>query len=343
MYLDTDLSLEARTRSAIVHCPFIIFVSFFGAVWTFGSTVSGQPAQPRTFTEIIADHPIPDLHDLTERSKPGVRDPNVSMLSFYDLLKLRTVGTAEAIPVLEQVMQDHLLSTTRIHGFAAAQALFCIDTPEAHDVLQRYLFDDRYNTQLGINYTFYWEMSEPQRSAFIEQYYLKNCSKTLQIDLATGSETVNGIQTLTITATLLNTSQKSYRICDYPFAFGDYLYFRAQSGRFIHNLMTSTCCTGPEKWFELKPGETKQYQTKMQVATADQLGSFRRYLKNGNLWLKEDHSNAFLIENPGQFQVYALFERSPLNKETIERLGFDDVWIGRAVSKPAIVTVEPAR
>lgn len=298
-----------------------------------------QTISPKTFTDIIIEHPMPNLEDLAERSKPSILDPNITQVSFYDLLKLRTVGTAKAVPILEQVTKDDNY-TGRIHSFAAAQALFCIDTPQAHAALKRYIFDDRYNTQLGINYTFHWEMAEPQRSAFIERYHVNNRSETLKIDLAANSETLNAIHT--ITATLTNISQKAFRVYDYPFAFGDHLYFRTQDGRFIQRFRMSTRCQWRDEWIELQPGQTKEYQTTMEVLSVDQLHkSFRRYLKGGDIWLKENHSNAFFVENPGEFQVFAMLERAPLSKEHTERLGFDNAWTGRSVSKPMTIVIGP--
>ena len=323
---------------------FLIFVLYIAlATGCFAMANKSVQSTPKTFTEIIAEHSTPNLDDLAEQCKPSVIDPNISIASFYDLLKLRSTGTVEAIPVLEQIIQDNLCDT-RIHGFAAAQALFCIGTPRAHEVLNQYLSNDCHNTQLGINYTFHWEMPEPQRSALIEQYYLQNHSQTLKIELSTDSEIANDIQTIIITATLKNTSQEPYRIYDYPFAFGDHLYFRIQDGRFIQKLRTSTRCFGRDEWIELKPGQTKQYQIKMEVAIVDQLyKSLYRYLKNGNLWLKEDHSNAFFIGNPGTFQIYAMLENAPFSKERKEQLGFDNVWIGRAVSKSVKIIIDPVK
>lgn len=325
---------------------FIVFVICVEATLVFasnGSHESVKKAAHKTFTEIVAEHPMPNLDDLAERSKPNVHDPNISKPSFYDLLKLRTAGTPEAIPALEQVIKDNLYDT-RIHGFAAAQALFCIDTPQAHAILKQYIFDDRYNTRLGIGYAFHWEMAEPQRSAFIEQYHINNRSETLQIDLAAKSETLNNVQTIMILATLKNISDEPCRIYNYPFAFGDHLYFRRQNGHFIQKMQTCTRCFATDEWLELKPGETKQYQTKIEVAIADQsVESFCRYLKNGNLWLKEDHSNAFFIENPGAFQIYAMLENAPLSKERKKQLGFENAWVGRAVSKPVTIIIRPVK
>ena len=118
---------------------------------------------------------------LIERAKSGA--PMVQRGAIdHDVLKLREMGKADAVPVLEQIVVDNLQSG-RIHGFAAAQALFCIGTREAHQVLSKHLLAGQYRAGQAIDYAFHWEMAEPQRSRFIEQYLLKNVSEDLVVEL----------------------------------------------------------------------------------------------------------------------------------------------------------------
>ena len=109
-----------------------------------GAQSAMQPAEgsPKTFREILATRAAPDLRTLAERSDPNRMGPEAAE-AFYDILKLREIRDANAVPVLERILADHP-SSHRIHRFAAAQALFCIDTPAAHKVLAGQLLAGRY-------------------------------------------------------------------------------------------------------------------------------------------------------------------------------------------------------
>ena len=108
------------------------------------TTPATQPAgsSPTTFREILATRAAPDLRTLAERSDPNRTGPGAKE-AFYDILKLREIRDANAVPVLENILADHS-SSHRIHRSAAAQALFCIDTPAAHKVLAGPLLAGRY-------------------------------------------------------------------------------------------------------------------------------------------------------------------------------------------------------
>ena len=109
-------------------------VILFTAVVVTGSIVGCREDHPATngkdssskpltdFGKLIAARPVPDLGRLTERSSPDYPGPD-ALDSFYDILKLRQIGDANAVPVLEKIILANL-STGRIHGYAATQALF---------------------------------------------------------------------------------------------------------------------------------------------------------------------------------------------------------------------------
>src|SRR5579871_5241931 len=116
---------------------FILAVLACSGLVTVASLPAEIPAEKQTYQEILAARAVPDLDQLVERCSPDLRGPDATE-SFWDLLKLREIADPKAVPVLEKVLAENL-PTTRIHGFAAAQALFCIGTPEAHKILKQHL------------------------------------------------------------------------------------------------------------------------------------------------------------------------------------------------------------
>ncbi len=289
------------------------------------------------FADLLAKRPAPDLERLAERSTPSYTDGDATE-AFYDILKLRNVGGPEAVPVLERIMAENLYST-RIHGFAAAQALFCIGTSEAHEVLSKYLFSEQYFAGLGINYTFHWQMSESKRNDFIEKYHLKNISKDLAVKLDVKTHRDRKEQRFDFTATLCNTSNKPFRIEDKQVYLGDMLYFRSESGRFARNFKAVDYGLPMPKWIELAPGATHQYNVSVFARRIGQQNlPYYGESKNATLLL-ETFDIVYDILKAGRFKVYAMIEARPPSKEQLESLGFDNLWSGRAVSTPITVDI----
>jgi hypothetical protein len=318
--------------SVIVPVTVFVFCTFSKA-----DNSSKTSRRAETFTEIIAAHPEPDLTDLVDRCKSGV-DWEVSRLSFYDILKLRDVGNSDAVNVLEQVMEDNLFET-RIHGFAAAEALFCIDTESAHNVLKKYLYDPRYRSGLGAKYTFHWDMSEPKRSEFIRQYHLKNLSKDLKVELESDVNRANTGQEIELTLNMHNVSKEPFRILDHIAGYGENIYLRNADGLFARRIQTATqCYKMAAKWLELKPAVQRRYKIKLAVLRVSDMKYKSSYVpENARIYLRDPFFD-FYINQPGKFEIYAMFEAQPLHPEHKKKLGFDNEWTGRAVSKS--ITIE---
>ena len=330
---------KRRFISVLSVLSVIITVTVF-IFCTFGKADNSSKTsrRPETFTEIIAAHPKPDLTDLVDRCQPGV-DWEISRPSFYDLLKLRDVGNSDAVNILEQVMENNLFGT-RIHGFAAAEALFCIDTESAHNVLKKYLYDPRYHSGLGAHYTFHWDMSEPKRSEFIRQYHLKNLSKNMKVELESDVNRVNTGQEIELTLTVNNVSKEPFRIHDHIAGYCENIYLRNTDGLFARRMQTATqCYKMSAKWLELKPGDQRQYKIKLAVLRVSDMKYNSRYVpENARIYLRDHPFFDFYINQPGKFEIYAMFEAQPLHPEHKKKLGFDNVWKGRAVSKS--ITIE---
>jgi hypothetical protein len=289
------------------------------------------------FQRLIAERPVPNLETLAERSAPDYSGEDATE-AFYDILKLRDVGDNEAVPVLEKILSDHV-NSTRIHGYAAAQALFCIGTTEAHQVLSKYLLNEKYYAGLSINYIYHWEMSKSKRDDFIKKYHLVNLSNYMEIKLELQNNKDENGQKLNLTITLTNISEKPYRIRVKQIYLAQMLFFQSKSGQFIQWSQPIKYKVPMPKWLDSTPGESHQYNVSLDVR-----GKGTQKLpclsKDENVRIMLETFDMICgIEKPGEFKVYAMLEEQPLTEAHLEQLGFDNPWSGRVVSEPVTVNI----
>lgn len=307
---------------------------------TESKTPSSQPSPE--FGELVEARPIPDLARLAERSSPtyGSKDATEA---FYDILKLREVGDAKAAGVLEQILAENV-NTRRIHGYAAAQALFCIGTPEAHKALAKYLLTNTYKAQLGIRYTSYWQMNQSKRTPFIERYHLVNLSKDLELKLDAvksdvTAESSEAASQFDFTLTLRNISNKAFRIQDVQVYQASMLYFQSEAGGFVCGELTALFKMGPPQWVELKTGASHRYNIQLHIRyLEEQEHGGSELSKDANL-VAETADFRFILKNTGPFKVYAMFEQQPPAEAQINQLKLDNPWSGRAVSDPVAIDI----
>ncbi len=285
-----------------------------------------KPSVGRGYQEIAAARPAPDLTRLAELSAPNIEGPAATE-SFYDILKLREAGRIEAVPVLEEILQANLAST-RIHGFAAAQALFCIAPLEASNILSRPLLTEQYRAGLAFKYTAHWEMREPQRSRFIEQYLLQNVSSNLVLELT--AQTATNLGRVDFVLTLLNSSGKPVHIPGRTVYLGECLFFRDTQGQFARSGETADYEPPMPRWVELGPGQTHQFQIRSSVRPAAQTREARHLISPQAAVVLSTEDYLFDIGKPGRFEVLAMFEEHGTGK---------DHWAGRVVSKPVRIIV----
>lgn len=264
-----------------------------------------------------------DLATLPERAArnyPGSQEP------FEQILKLRETGGATAVPALTQVMAADVL-TGRIHGYAASQALFHIGTPAAHQALAKYLLDPRYRASEGIDYAFHWNMAEPARSRFIDQYHLVNLAKDLALEVA--SRVPAGEKDrLEFIVTVTNLADQPVQLVKDPVYLAGLLHFRTADGRFIRSQQTLVYKLGPPTWLTLAPGATHTYTITARLITENGLA-----LDAGDI--------RFDLGKPGKFTVVAMLEAPPRTPEQLAAAKIADAWSGRAVSKPIEVRLPP--
>ncbi len=323
---------SARTIAALLICG----TGCLLCQWSlFADDPQTPPSKkPQTFQELLAARPAPDLTTLVRRSSPMTQGEEASE-SFLDLLKLREMKDASAASVLEKILVENR-PTTRIHGFAAAQALFAIGTPEAHQILSR----NELSTRLAVDYTSHWEMREPLRSRYIERHLLKNLAKDLVVELEQTPATPASNGRLNLVIVFRNVSDQSFFIHDHDFP-GDMLHLRDATGQFMPRIHSHTMCKGQSKNIELKPGQSHRLDVAIEVAAADP--QKRPPRSTGKPIVKVEKSgHHFDINAPGRFEVLALFEAEPLSDEQRTFLKVDQNWkwwTGRAVSKPLSINL----
>ena len=325
---------------------------FLSAILTFCSQSScgeREDSEKNTqsqgeYTKLLAKRPAPDLDTLAQRSNPESTGGSGTDV-FYDILKLRDIGNDKAVPVLEKILEDDNYSG-RIHGFAAAQALFCIGTPDAHKVLSKYLLTDKYNAQLGINYTFHWNMNPSKGDNFIEQYHLKNLSKNMAVKLETKENKDENVQKLDFKITLTNTSQDSYQIHDMEFNLANMLFLRSEGGHFIKRLspfpVQPESFAGPPrpKWVKLAPGDSHIFDIIVYIRPKGKEKLTYRSIDDSAKIILETDDMSWGLEKPGKYIVYAMLEQQQLDEVYLKWVQADKPWLGRAISNPVTVDIK---
>jgi len=257
------------------------------------------------------------------------------------ILRLRVIGNERAIPVLKKILVEHF-ETQDIFGFAASQALFCIGTKEAHDILSKYLFSDEYNTDLGIKYTFHWSMEQSKADAFIEQYHLKGTSNDLRIGIRARSFKKDPKQKIEFTVTLRNVSLRPLRIYkpeSYP---GNLFILRSPSGHFMRRFETVQYdrVMGKESFPVLAPLQALKFRVIAEPCWMD-IG-FWQNITNPKAFVLDCKDMFHILETPGKFKAYAFFSYDRRFPEVWgKRFGLTGIWSGRVVSKPIEVEILP--
>jgi len=267
--------------------------------------------------------PEVDLATLRERSA-------TSHDAFWEILKLRKTGTADAVPVLADISSDNRESG-RIHGYAAEQALFCIGTPEALKVLDRRLLGNDYDMDKGFGYTHSWKMPEPQRSRFIEQYILRDLSKDLTVEVK-ASPVADEKGRIDFTVTMKNVSREAFQVRDRQVYQGELLFLRSTDGPFAKRLVYRRYDPLSPKWITLEPGGTHRYKITARLKATFSDPYFRRV--SDATHVLDTGEMIFDIDEPGEFEVFAAVQDLPMTDEWAQENALSNPWVGRAVSKP---------
>ena len=289
--------------------------------------------QRRTFAELLANRPAPKLEGLAERSRPELRGDDVSE-AFYDILKLRETGDQTAVPVLAEILAMNA-STTRTHGYAAAQALFCIGGDEALATLDKHLsqMSDR-NAERVTTYAFGWDMPEPKRSQFIERYLLNEIGEGLEISLDAKPDDAG---TIRLSLNIKNVSTKPVDLLTPRI---DRLYLRSANGQFLRPRDTGLReDVLMPKWIVLAPGATQTVTSSAVLKPADELRKENPQLPKEVKAVLRMKFVEYYIDELGEYQAVFVLEQPPMTPEAREKLKLENPWSGRAVSKPVAIRI----
>lgn len=297
----------------------------------------GHVAASRPRAATLAAKVPPDVEGLAELAAGNGPD------AFEAALKLRTVGDERAVEPLAGVLAEHIRRrSTATHGFAAAQALFCIGTPRAKQALSQYLLSGDYRADMGIDYAFLWEMPAEKRDAFIEEYHLKSTSKELVLSLQVQQDEQHAGR-LDATATLCNVSDRPLRVADPKVYQAGMLVLRSKDGHFVNKCQTCLYKLPPggeASYGELASGKCRVYKLSGQVRD-DHSDSWPRWrdLAGGDMVIDFADVRHF-IGKAGRFTVQAMLCSAP-PASLAGAEGASDVWCGRVVSQPVEVEIRP--
>ena len=246
------------------------------------------------------------------------------------------------MPALTDILVSNA-GTGRIDGYAAAQALFCLGGTNALEALDQHLFQlDEYNERLAAMYVFHWEMPEPHRSQFIQQYLLKNIGQDLELTLE--AKTEDGGRTLRFRLTFKNVSTRLLDLLPLLHHF----YLRSGDGRFLPRSGSIIADGLKAQWLRLKPNESQIVEVTGQVKPAKAFEPYEQKLakdatarglaKGVEVMLMPGFERYFL-DKPEPFEAIFVLEQTPLAAVQKSRLKLEYPWIGRAVSAPVTITL----
>lgn len=290
----------------------------------------------KNLDSILAAMPEPTPEGLLHlyHNQKETTDPDKLALM---ILKLRETGNPDAVPALETIFKENY-KRGGDYAYIIPQALFCIGTPQARDILEEYLLRRPYSAETGISETYRWKMKEPARSGFIADYFLMNTSNSMDINLDVGQEGIGKDLKYIFTITLKNVSSESSRICDNRLYMGTMLCLKSLSDNtFSEKVITLTFDAEMPDWIELNPGADHQFVIK---GSLEKMKSWQRNKLNAgkeSKYVLNTHDMVFEVKDKGEFVAYAVFENHRINEDYYKRLGIYNPWFGRAVSEPVIV------
>ncbi|MCY2932208.1 MAG: HEAT repeat domain-containing protein, partial [Planctomycetota bacterium] len=303
----------------------------------FPPAAEGQPAPARqgNFGDVLKGRAAPDLATLARRASPETTGQETQE-AFLDIVQLRETGDRNAVPVLSRIL-DSNAGTGRIHGYAAAQALFCIGGEEALAALDKRLLQlDDYNAELGSLYVFHWDMPEPKRSQFIQRYFLRNIGKDVQVTMSAKPQDEGG--SIRFALTIKNVSAKPLGIWipairNLLVRSGDGQFVRWQEAGIDEYALRA-------KGVTLQPGQSETVDA---VGTTQALaGEPTGAPKDAAIVLRVGVMN-YYFSKPGPIQVFFVFEQLPMPAPAKARRKIENAWVGRAVSDPVAITLARPR
>ena len=259
------------------------------------------------------------------------------------LLRLRDLGDAQAVPALTNLLAKYL-GTGNVTAYAAAQALFCIGTEQAHAALQKHLLSPDYSLDDSIRMAFHYRMRPDARDAFIRQYHLRSTLKDLQITLEVEPVPVEGRQRFRFTMTLRNASDHPLVVVAPATYTAAALLIEDSEGNF-HAGFTSIRYKFATRYDELQPAGTLKATfdtepTRIPEKTLRGAWPFAPIARDSIFLVSSDY--ALHLGAPGRFKVRALFHSEGRLARAMKENGtIPNLWYGTVVSEPVEIDVPP--
>jgi len=260
--------------------------------------------------------------------------------SFEALLKLRQFTDERGVPVLETILNKNI-GTGNIFGFASAQALFCIGSPRAHEILKRHLLTPNYSAPMGMRYTFYWQMPQAKRDAFITQYHLTSTSMDLGVEF-TAQQSQQDPRKFEFHVVVRNLTDKPIRIHSPKVYLGRMLVMSDSDGHFVQNLSNVKYKTAitKESFPELPAHGELEFIISAEARLIDSRGWKKNGLSQPEAMVLDCGDVFHAIGESGKVTVRALYSVEKRFAQGLSgRLGLSQVWTGRVVSRPLEIDV----
>jgi hypothetical protein len=204
-------------------------------------------------------------------------------------------------------------------------------TPEAGKILSQLLLTGQYQAGKAFKYTANWEMQEPQRSRFVDQYLLQNVSTNLLLELTV--QTTTNTDRLDFVLTLRNASEMPLQIPGTAYL-GQHLFFRNRLGQFARSGETVRY-DGPyfmpmPRGIELMPRQAHRLHIQVAIQPVGKIVGAKHLISPQSTVVLATDDYMFDVKSPGPFEVLAMFEAH--GKE-------ENHWAGRVVSKPVRIVI----
>lgn len=287
------------------------------------------PAVPgrSRFVEQALARPPPDLATLPDRARRGAEG------AFEDLIRLRESGGPETVPALIEILDAHR-GSGRIHGFAAAQALFHLGGDKAQAALENALAADEYPWQSALDYTFHWDMDAGERDRFLGHCVLRSSNTTLRAKIAADRAQARRGEDVTLTFSVTNAAAQPVAVLTVDGRLEADLVLRDADGRFawVRPVAQFGADTVPRLgWQQLTPGQTAEFEFVRAFLPCER--GKGRYQSHGIV-------REFNVETGsgrgGKFDVVGVFSRQSARAAPEPPA---PPWIGRVVCDPIGLTI----
>ena len=276
----------------------------------------GEPSEPPASTWYA---------DLAERSHPKAQGEG-TMAAFKDLLLLRDEPAPGAAEILAQVVADHE-GSTRIHKYAATQALSAIGTQRADDLLERCVARADFDGRQAFDYAFHWNMKPTDRDRYLRRFVLRDFGEAPALEVRVAEAAEDAKHWLDVEVVVRNDTDHELEIRKPTKYFGQMLVFRSAAGRVARTLYPATCEFMGARSITLAPGELRRVTIQVSRPEPVAEGAAKSWNVDPNGLTATAGGYHYFFAGAGRHEVMARW--------TSRR--------GRSVSAPVPVTLPAAR